>query len=101
LKFDLADCLLEQGSNNYNNSDFLHTFRMSRQSFLLLLEEMKSKKAFRSSKFKKQQPVAFQLLVFLYRIGKEGTGGSSIAIGNSSELELAQSTTTYIDLFKR
>jgi hypothetical protein len=79
-KFDLEDCLLEENSQEFNDTEFLNSFRMTRQSFFLLLEEMKTKRAFALSKFKKQRPVAFQLLVFLYRIGKEGTGGSSIAV---------------------
>jgi hypothetical protein len=81
LKFDLNDCLLEEGSVHYNDTEFLHTFRMTRESFFKLLNELSTKKAFVQSKFKKQRPIAFQLLVFLYRIGKEGTGGSSISIG--------------------
>jgi hypothetical protein len=53
---------------------------MTRESFHYLLDEMKHMKAFRQSKYRKQRPVAFQLLVFLYRVGKEGTWGSPAAV---------------------
>jgi hypothetical protein len=79
-KFDVDDCILREGSQNFSDTEFLHSFRMTRESFHLLLHELKSKKAFSQSKFKKQCPVSFQLLVFLYRIGREGTGGSSASV---------------------
>ncbi len=79
-KFNLEDCILIEGSQNLNETEFLHSFRMTRASFHLLLEEMKTKKAFRMSTFKKQQPIAFQLLVFLFRIGREGTAGSNLSV---------------------
>jgi hypothetical protein len=79
-KFDLDDCLLEEGSQEFNDTEFLHSFRMTRESFFLLLEEMKTKRAFAVPKFKKQRPVAYQLLVFLYRIGREGTAGSNMSV---------------------
>jgi hypothetical protein len=53
---------------------------MTRASFHLLLEEMKTKKAFRMSKFKNQWPIAFQLLVFLFRVGREGTARSNLSV---------------------
>jgi hypothetical protein len=80
-KFDLEDCL-SYDSHNYNEEEFLYSFRLSRESFFLLLEEMSSKKAFKQSKFKKQRPVAFQLLVFLFRVGKEGTGGGALSVAS-------------------
>jgi hypothetical protein len=49
-------------------------------NLFLLLEEMGTKKAFKYSKFKEQCPIAFQLLVFLFRIGKEGTGGGALSV---------------------
>jgi hypothetical protein len=53
---------------------------MSRDSFHLLLDVMKIKNEFKNSMFKKQHPVAFELLVFLFRIGGEVTAGSNIAV---------------------
>jgi hypothetical protein len=42
---------------------------------------MKDRKAFRvSSKTKQPRPISFQLLVFLYCIGKEGIHGGSIEV---------------------
>ena len=75
-KFDLEDAL-SNSSVNYNDEEFLKSFRITRNSFFLLLEVMKEKRVFkRVSKKKKARPIAYQLLVFLYRIGKEGDGGS-------------------------
>ena len=44
-KFDLEDAL-SYDSINYNEEEFLGAFRVSRDSFFLLLEEMKTRKAF-------------------------------------------------------
>ena len=75
-KFDLEDCL-STSSVHYNDEEFLKSFRITRNSFLLLLEVMKETRAFKKvSKKKKARPISYQLLVFLFRIGKEGTGGS-------------------------
>ena len=79
--FDLDDAL-SSTSDHYNDDEFLSTFRITRESFFLLLQEMKGTKAFtKKSKKKQQRPVAFQLLVFLFRVGKEACGASSEAIG--------------------
>ena len=75
-KFDLEDAL-SNSSVNYNDEEFLKSFRITRNSFFLLLEVMKEKRVFkRVSKKKKARPIAYQILVFLYRIGKDGDGGS-------------------------
>jgi hypothetical protein len=80
--FDLEDCISEN-STKYNDDEFLFNFRITRESFHLLLNEMETKEAFRvKSKYKKQRPVSFQLLVFLFRVGKEGTGGSASAVAS-------------------
>ncbi len=64
-RFDLEDCLSED-SDNFNDEEFLYCFRLTRESFFLLLEEMKTRLAFRDCiKYKKQQPVEYQLLIFL------------------------------------
>jgi hypothetical protein len=55
---------------------------MKRESFLMLDEQMKLRKAFKGNKFKKQHPVSYQLLVFLFRVGREGTGGSASAVSS-------------------
>ena len=81
-KFDIDDALSYQ-SYNYNDAEFLFLFRITRDSFFLFLEEMKTKDAFKNvkSKTSHQRPVAFQLLVFLYRIGREGKAGGCDDVG--------------------
>ena len=75
--FDMEDAI-SYTSKNFNDEEFLNKFRITRDSFFLLLEEMKKRKAFRIvSKRKQQRPVAYQLLVFLYRVGSEGKHGGS------------------------
>jgi hypothetical protein len=81
-KFNLEDCLSDDFVN-YNDEKFLYSFRMPRESFKKkLLNEMESKKAFIPTKFRKQRPISFQLLVFLYRVGKQGSCGSPIAVSS-------------------
>jgi hypothetical protein len=95
-KFNLEDCLLEEGSEQFNDTEFLHSFRMTRQSFYVLLEEMRTKKAFAMSKFRKQRPVSYQLLVFLFRIGREGTAGSCLAVSQFFGIGIG-SVKNYVD----
>jgi hypothetical protein len=80
-RFDLEDCISDD-SKEFNDEEFLYNFRLTRESFHLLLKEMTDKKAFSKCKYKKQRPIAYQLLVFLYRIGKQGACGSSIAVAS-------------------
>ena len=81
-KFDIDDAL-SSNSEKYNDEEFLFTFRISRESFFLLLEKMKDRRAFkRVSKKKQQRSIAYQLLVYLFRIGKEGSGGGAMAVAN-------------------
>ena len=76
-RFDLEDALSYE-SKIFNDEEFLFAFRVSRDSFFLLLDEMKDKVAFSStSKSSHQRPISFQLLVFLYRIGRESIAGGS------------------------
>jgi hypothetical protein len=80
-KFDLEDAL-SFDSVHYNAEKFLYTFRMTRESFFLFLEEMKDKKAFKKkSRSSTQRPVSFQLLVFLCRVGSESSHGGSKGLG--------------------
>ena len=81
-EFDLED-VMSHDSATYNDEEFLNLFRIKRDSFHLLLDEMKTKKAFVvKRKSAHQRPVAFQLLVFLYRVGMEGTSGGSSLIAS-------------------
>ena len=73
--FDWNDCLSDN-SVNYNDDEFLYHFRMSRASFRVICEIIKNHLNF-SYKTRKKRPVEHQLLVFLYRVGKRGSGGSS------------------------
>jgi hypothetical protein len=43
------------------------------------LEEIKDLPHFKPKRTNKQQPVALQLLVYLFRVGKSGSGGSAHA----------------------
>ena len=79
--FDLDDAISHE-SKNINDEEFLSLFRITRDSFQLFLEEMKDKKAFVTKNNScHQRPIAFQLLVYLYRIGKEGSGGGCGEVG--------------------
>ena len=81
-KFDLEDAL-SYDSKMYNDEEFLFNFRITRDSFFLFLDEMKDKNAFKVSSNKgHQRPISFQLLVFLYRIGNEGTNGGSQCVSS-------------------
>ena len=80
IKFNLEDALSYE-SVNYNDEEFLNAFRMSRDSLFLLLETMQECEAFKSnSKSSHQRPISYQLLVFLFRIGKEGNGAGALEI---------------------
>jgi hypothetical protein len=79
-KFDLEDAL-SPNSVNFNEEEFLFLFRITRESFFLFLEEMEPRDAFAiKSNSCHQRPIAFQLLVFLYGIGKEGSGGGCLDV---------------------
>ena len=73
--FDWDDCLNEN-SQNYNDNEFLYTFRMNRESFKIIVNLIKDNQVFHKVGKKKQRPVEHQLLVFLFRIGKRGSAGS-------------------------
>jgi hypothetical protein len=80
-RFNLEDCL-SNDSKEYTDEEFLYNFRITRDSFFLLLKEMENKKPFVKCKYRKQRPISFQLLVFLFRVGKQGACGSSIAVAS-------------------
>ena len=57
--FDIDDAL-SFDSKNFNTEEFLLTFRILRESFFLLLDEMKDKRAFkRKSKKNNHDPLLF------------------------------------------
>ena len=80
-KFDLEDAL-SYTSTNFNNEEFICPFCLSRDSFFLITWRDEKKKSYCSDFQKKQQqrPIAYQLLVFLYRVGKEGCNGGSLQV---------------------
>ena len=81
-KFDVEDALSDD-SININDEEFLFLFRITRDSFKLFLEEMKDKKAFVVKNDScHQHPISFQLLVYIYRIGKEGSSGGSLEVAS-------------------
>jgi hypothetical protein len=64
-RFNLEDYVSED-SDNFNDEEFLYNFRLTRESFFILLEEMKTRKAFIDTrKYLKQHPVAYQLPFFV------------------------------------
>ena len=78
--YDLEDTL-SYDSKKYNDEEFLFAFRITRDSFFLLLDEIRNKRAFRvTSNRSHRRPISFQLLVFLFRIGQEGRGGGAMAV---------------------
>ena len=63
--------------------EFLHKYRMKRESFDLLLELIEGHAVFqRTSRRIQQAPVAWQLLVFLHYIGCSGSGASNPNLRN-------------------
>jgi hypothetical protein len=62
------------------DEEFLQKYRMSRESFARVLEEIEDHPIFNGRsgpKGRRQAPVAHQLMVFLKFVGTEGTGGSN------------------------
>ena len=67
---------------NYNDKEFLNAFCITRESFFLLFDQLAATKAFSYGSSKKlQRPIAYQILVFLYHIGKQGKHGGSLDVG--------------------
>lgn len=58
------------------DEEFLHKYRMHRDSFKMIVSLINNHPAFQSKGRKKQAPVAHQLMVFLYYIGVSGSGAS-------------------------
>ena len=68
---------------NFNNEEFLYYFQITRESFFLLFEQLAKTNAFICiSWIKPQCPIASQILVFLYHIGKQDSGGGSLDIAS-------------------
>ena len=62
--FDYLDAI-SPNSKQYNESEFLYVFWLTRASFQLLLEELISNRVFNRKSKRSAQPAAYQLLVFL------------------------------------
>lgn len=77
--FDWKD-MLDPTSENFNDTEFLFLFRVSRATFWDIYEKIKDHKSLKRYGKNKGRPAWQQLMVFLYRIGREGTGGSDQAI---------------------
>ena len=73
--FDFDDCI-KHDSKEYNDTEFLFMFCLRHESFFKFVEMIQNDPIFHKRKFKKARPVEHQLLVFLYRIGREGVGAS-------------------------
>ena len=80
--FDLEDCLSPE-SARFNDDEFLLHFRMCRDSFRTIVELIEDSKYFKSNPIKRKKgPVELHLLVFLRKMGSEGTEGNSDKIAN-------------------
>ena len=78
--FDWDDCLSEK-SHRFNDEEFLLHFRMTRTGFKALLHAIKDDDVFKSHPGKmKKAPVEHHLLVFLYRVGREGSAGGDATV---------------------
>ena len=60
-----------------NEDEFLQKYRMHRDSFNLLVDKIKDHPVFQNNSHKPQAPVAWQLMVFLFYIGKANSGASN------------------------
>ena len=82
VPFDWDD-VLSADSNHYNDAEFQQLFRLSRESFHELHEMIKDHRVFKakSDRTRKPRPAYQQLMVYLYRVGKEGNGGNGRAVG--------------------
>ena len=76
---------LDQDSDIMNDTEFLRTFRMSRQSFRILEQELRQTPMYAPRQNvggrRTPRPLYQQLLVFLYRIGRFGNSGSDHEVG--------------------
>ena len=74
--FDWQD-IISDNSVRFSESEFHVHFRMNRSSYHILLSLLEHKETFYTvSKGRKQLPIPLQLLIFLRRIGSEGTEAS-------------------------
>jgi hypothetical protein len=74
--FNIEDCLSPE-SLRFNEEEFLAYFRLTREQFKEVAHIISSQSTFvKQRKKKKARSHEFQLLVFLYRVGQEGSGGS-------------------------
>lgn len=79
--FDWKDCLSDE-SIRFNDTEFLKTFRVSRKNFWHLVSLVDQNEVFRNMEKKRRKaPVSWQILVFLYRLGRQGSDGSDLSIG--------------------
>jgi DDE superfamily endonuclease len=60
-----------------NDEEFLQKYRVSRESFAILLSKIDQHPIFHTGKRKKQAPVQYQLMTWLKYVGTEGSGGSN------------------------
>lgn len=104
--FDWNDCL-SHDSLRFSDKEFLKHFRVSRKTFWHLVSLISDHDSFKSKPGKrKKAPVPCHLLVFLYRLGCQGSNASdtSVAtffgIGDGSVREYISRTITAIKSLK-
>jgi hypothetical protein len=84
---DLQDNDNEDGSPPWLQEDeFLQKYRMHRESFHRLLPMIKDHPVFQSDGAKQQAPVAHQLLVLLFYLGKSGSGANNPTLQNMFQI---------------
>ena len=76
---DLIEDAAEDGTPPWlTQEEFLEKYRVHRDSFHLLVDKIRDHSVFQSLHGKKKQkPVAFQLMVFLFYVGTSGSGSSN------------------------
>ena len=90
--------IVDDNSSTFTASEFLFLFRMNRESFKKLANKIKIAKVFepKPNTKKAPRPSWQQLLVFLFRIGKESSGGNDKAVASFFRISHG-SVPTYIN----
>ena len=79
-----------------NDTEFVRKYRVSKDSFRRLLSLIEGHEVFRSRKRREQRPVAYQLMVFLFYIGTEGTRATNA--GQRTTFAISYGVRSFIDI---
>jgi hypothetical protein len=83
---DLQDWDNEDGSPPWLQEEFFQKYRMHCESFRKLLDIIKDHPVFQTDGVKQQAPVAHQLLLFLFYLGKSGSGANNPTLCNMFQI---------------